>query len=83
MVTEFRGTEYLGTLAAPAGRLAIVVSRYNETITAKLLAGALETLAAHGVSDQQIEVAWTPGAFEIPLVADRLARSGRYLAVIC
>ena len=60
-----------------------MVSRYNESITGKLLAGALETLARHGVADDAIDVAWVPGAFEIPLVADRLADSGRYAAVIC
>jgi 6,7-dimethyl-8-ribityllumazine synthase len=68
---------------APAGSLAIVVSRYNESITKNLLAGALAALAERGVADEQIDVAWVPGAFEIPLVADRLANSGRYRAVIC
>ncbi len=70
-------------MTAPAGRLAIVVARYNESITRKLLDGALATLAAHGVDDARIDVAWVPGAFEISLVADRLARSMRYAAVIC
>jgi 6,7-dimethyl-8-ribityllumazine synthase len=60
-----------------------VVSRYNESITAKLLKGAIDTLAENGVSDASIDVAWVPGAFEIPLVADRMAKSGRYVAVIC
>jgi 6,7-dimethyl-8-ribityllumazine synthase len=72
-----------GNLTAPAGSLAIVVARYNESITAKLLAGALATLAENGVRDEQIDVAWVPGAFEIPLVAHRLAHCGRYAAVIC
>jgi 6,7-dimethyl-8-ribityllumazine synthase len=63
--------------------LAIVVARYNESITRNLLSGALAALAEHGVGDQQIDVAWVPGAWEIPLVADRMANSGRYLAVIC
>jgi 6,7-dimethyl-8-ribityllumazine synthase len=62
--------------------LAIVVSRYNESITSKLLAGALQTLAEHGVADELIDVAWVPGAFEIPVVASRLAARG-YAAVIC
>jgi 6,7-dimethyl-8-ribityllumazine synthase len=61
----------------------IVVSRYNETITSRLLSGAVETLRAHGVGDAAIDVAWVPGAFEIPLVAARQATSGRYAAVIC
>ena len=67
---------------APSGSLAIVVSRYNESITRNLLSGALAALAEHGVADKQIDVAWVPGAFEIPLVAERMANSGRYLAVI-
>lgn len=74
---------YEGTLAAPDGRFAIVVSRFNESITTRLLDGAVETLRKHGVADEKIDVAWVPGAFEIPCVADRLATSGRYLAVIC
>ena len=74
---------FRGTLTAPDGRLAIVVARYNESITAKLLAGALEALAEHDVSDEAIDVAWVPGAFEIPLVARKLAEAETYLAVIC
>ncbi len=72
-----------GSLTAPAGRLAIVVSRYNQSITAKLLDGALATLAENGVADDQIDVAWVPGAFEIPLVAHQLAMGRRHAAVIC
>jgi 6,7-dimethyl-8-ribityllumazine synthase len=72
-----------GNLTAPRGSFAIVVSRYNESITGKLLQGALDTLLENGVNDKHIDVAWVPGAFEIPLVADRMARSGRYVAVIC
>jgi 6,7-dimethyl-8-ribityllumazine synthase len=72
-----------GTLDAPGGRFAIVVSRYNESITGKLLSGAIETLTEHGVADDAIDVAWVQGAFEIPLVADRLATSGQYIAVLC
>lgn len=72
-----------GHLAAPTGRFAVVVSRYNESITQKLLEGALATLVENGVNPDHVDVAWVPGAFEIPLVADRMARSGRYLAVIC
>jgi 6,7-dimethyl-8-ribityllumazine synthase len=74
---------YQGTVAAADGRFAIVVARFNESITSRLLEGAVQTLTAHGVADAQIDVAWTPGAFEIPTVANRLAASGRYLAVIC
>jgi 6,7-dimethyl-8-ribityllumazine synthase len=72
-----------GQPKSSSGRFAIVVSRYNETITARLLKGALETLAAHGVGDSQIDVAWVPGAFEIPLIADRMAGSKNYLSVLC
>ncbi len=72
-----------GQLDAPNGRFAIVVSRYNESITAKLLDGAIRTLNQHGVADDGIDVAWVPGAFEIPLAADRMAKSGSYVAVLC
>jgi 6,7-dimethyl-8-ribityllumazine synthase len=64
-------------------RIAIVAARFNETITRKLVDGALAGLAAHGVSDDDVDVAWVPGAFEIPLVAGRLARSGRFDGVVC
>ena len=74
---------YEGKLTAAAGRFAIVVSRFNPSITSRLLCGALETLQAHGVADAQIDVAWVPGAFEIPTVAERMAASGRYVAVLC
>ena len=70
-------------ITAAEGRFAIVVSRFNESITSRLLEGAVQTLTAHGVADERIDVAWTPGAFEIPTVANRLAASGRYVAVIC
>jgi 6,7-dimethyl-8-ribityllumazine synthase len=76
-------TEYQGKLASLGGRYAIVVSRYNDTITGKLLAGAVETLRANGVAESAIDVAWVPGAFEIPLAADVMADSGRYVAVLC
>jgi 6,7-dimethyl-8-ribityllumazine synthase len=66
-----------------AGRFAIVVARFNVSITSRLLEGAVRTLTAHGVADERIDVAWTPGAFEIPAVANRLAASRRYVAVIC
>jgi 6,7-dimethyl-8-ribityllumazine synthase len=75
--------EYRGEPLGAGLRFAIVVSRYNESITGKLLAGATKTLLAAGVADRDIDVAWVPGAWEIPLVADRLARSKRYAAVIC
>ena len=74
---------YQGTLAACAGRFAIVVSRFNESITSRLLEGATQTLIAHGVAGEQIDVVWVPGAFEIPTVAGRLASGGRHVAVLC
>ena len=71
-----------GQLSAEGLRFAVVVSRFNELITSQLLQGALEGLRRHGARDEQITVAWVPGAFEIPLVAQRLAKSGRFDAVI-
>jgi 6,7-dimethyl-8-ribityllumazine synthase len=67
----------------PADRFAIVVARWNKTITQRLLDGAVDTLRKRGVADEAIDVAWVPGSFEIPLVAQRVAISGRYAAVIC
>ena len=72
-----------GMLDAGGSHFAIVVSRFNELITAKLLAGALDCLKRHGCGEEDIEVAWVPGAFELPLVAQKLARSGRFDVVIC
>lgn len=63
--------------------VAIVVARFHEHVTAKLLEGALEGLRAHGVADEAVDVAWVPGAFEIPLVAKRMAATGAYDALIC
>ncbi len=65
------------------GRFAVVVSRYNESITGKLLRGAVDTLVEAGIADDAIDVAWVPGAWEISLVAQRLAASKRYAAVLC
>jgi 6,7-dimethyl-8-ribityllumazine synthase len=64
-------------------KFAIVVSRFNEFVTSRLLEGALETFAQHGVAEDHITVVWVPGSFEIPLVATRLAHSGNYGAVCC
>lgn len=66
-----------------AGRFAVVVARFNDTITSRLLDGAVATLVGHGVADEQIDVYWVPGAFEIPTVAGRLVDRGRHAAVIC
>ncbi len=70
-------------LAESDERYAIVVSKYNESITKNLLSGAVTTLLEHGVADGDIDVAWVPGAWEIPLVAKRLACSEEYVAVLC
>ena len=63
-------------------KVAIVIARFNEFITSKLLGGALDTLKRHGVKDDDISVAWVPGAFEIPLISSKMAESGKYDAVI-
>jgi 6,7-dimethyl-8-ribityllumazine synthase len=72
-----------GELTVGNDAFAIVVSRYNEMVTRRLLDGALATFKHHGVPDERITVAWVPGAFEIPLVADQLAMSGEFAAVCC
>lgn len=74
--------EYNGKLQASDGRIGIVVSRFNETITRQLLAGARDCLVRHGVADDRIEAVWVPGAWEIPLAARALARSGRFSAIV-
>ena len=74
---------YSGTLVANGARIAIVAARFNEFITAKLLDGAMDGLLRHNVREEDIHVAWVPGAFEIPLVAAKMAHSGRYDAVLC
>ena len=75
--------ELRGECIAPEGSIGIIVSRYNSSITSKLLAGAVETLQAAGVDDDAIDVVWVPGGFEIPLAAQQMAESGLYLAVLC
>ncbi len=76
-------TVYEGTPAAAEGRFAIVVARFNQSITARMLEGAVQTLKARGSPDDKIDVAWVPGAFEIPTVASRLASAGRHVAILC
>ena len=75
-------TSYEGALRGDGLRVAIVCGRFNDLITERLLAGARDGLVRHGVDEASITVAWCPGAFEIPLVAQRLAASGEYDAVI-
>jgi 6,7-dimethyl-8-ribityllumazine synthase len=78
------GRVYEGRLTVSGGaRFAIVVSRFNDFFTRPLLEGALDALRRHGVEDGSVDVAWVPGSFETPLVAKRLAGSGRYGAVVC
>lgn len=72
-----------GSLAGRGRRFAIVVARFNEPITRELLAGAERGFRRHGVRDTDLSVVWAPGAFELPLLAQRLARSGRFAAVVC
>jgi 6,7-dimethyl-8-ribityllumazine synthase len=76
------GNFYEGSLIAKGSKFAIVISRFNEWITRKLLEGAIDALKRHGTEDVDIDVAWVPGAFEIPLIADQMAASGQYHAVI-
>ena len=74
---------YEGQLVAEGLRFGIVASRFNEFITNKLLEGSLDALKRHAVADSDIGVAWVPGAFEIPMIAKKMAESGKYDAVIC
>jgi 6,7-dimethyl-8-ribityllumazine synthase len=76
-------TVWRGEPAGHGRRIAIVVARFHESVTSRLLSGALDGLRARGVDVDDIDVAWVPGAFEIPLVAKRLATTGRYDALIC
>lgn len=74
---------YEGNLAAEDIKVGIVTARFNEFITSKLLSGAIDCLKRENVKEDQIEVAWVPGAFEIPLIASKMAQSKKYDAVIC
>ena len=74
---------YQGSLIGTGLKIGIVISRFNEFITSKLLDGALDALERHGVNDEDIEISWVPGSFEIPVTANRMASSGKYDAVIC
>ncbi|MCD6600133.1 MAG: 6,7-dimethyl-8-ribityllumazine synthase [Dehalococcoidia bacterium] len=74
---------YEGMLIGKDLKFAVIVSRFNELITSKLLEGAKDALLRHGVNENDIDTAWTPGCFEIPLVAKKLAQKGQYNALIC
>jgi len=77
------GKTFEGQLIGEGLRFAVVISRFNEFITGKLLEGARDAMQRHGVADGDIDVIWAPGSFEIPLVTKQAAESGRYDAVIC
>ena len=72
-----------GKLVSKGIKVGIVAARFNEFITAKLLGGAMDALLRHDVEEKNIHVAWVPGAFEIPLIASRMAKSGKYDVIIC
>lgn len=74
---------YEGKLVAEGLKVGIVASRFNEFIVSKLIGGAEDALKRHGVNDEDIELTWVPGAFEIPLIAKKMAKSGKYDAVVC
>jgi 6,7-dimethyl-8-ribityllumazine synthase len=75
--------DYQGMLLGKGLRFGLVVSRFNEFISKKLLEGAEDALLRHGVNGEDIEIAWVPGAFEIPLIAQKMAQTKKYSAVIC
>ena len=75
--------EIKGQITAGKGRYAIVVSRFNEFITSKLVSGAIDCLQRHGAADSQITVVWVPGTIEITVAAKKLAESGKFAAVLC
>ncbi|OGO52242.1 MAG: 6,7-dimethyl-8-ribityllumazine synthase [Chloroflexi bacterium RBG_16_68_14] len=77
------GATFRGELRGEGLRIALVVSRFNEVVTSRLLAGARSALERHGVREEDMDLAWVPGAFELPIAARRLAESRRYDAVVC
>ncbi len=77
------GKLYEGSLVGKGLKFGIVVSRFNEFITNKLLSGAQDALKRHDVAEEDIDIAWVPGAFEIPVVARKMAQSNKYHAVVC
>ena len=74
---------YEGDFSSPAGRFAIVASRFNDFIVNQLVAGATDALARHGIADDRVDLVRVPGSFEIPVIAQKLAKSCKYAAVIC
>ncbi|WP_027415869.1 6,7-dimethyl-8-ribityllumazine synthase [Aneurinibacillus terranovensis] len=76
------GKQYEGNLIGTGLRIGVVVGRFNEFITSKLLGGALDAAKRHGIAEEDVDVAWVPGAFEIPLIVKKMAESNKYDAVI-
>ena len=74
--------KFEGSLVASTMKVGIIVARFNEFIGSKLLSGAMDGLLRHGVQEENVHVAWVPGAFEIPLIASKMAKSGKFDAVI-
>ena len=72
-----------GKLLAEGQRIGIVAARFNEFITGKLVGGAMDAFVRHGGDENKVDIAWVPGAFEVPLVAKKMAESGKYDAVVC
>ncbi len=77
------GKTFSGRFDARGRKIALVVSRFNDFFTKELLSGAQDCLARHGVPETQVDVAWVPGSFELPIAAKHLARTGRYGAIVC
>ncbi|MBM3149047.1 MAG: 6,7-dimethyl-8-ribityllumazine synthase [Chloroflexi bacterium] len=75
--------QYEGVLLGKGLKFAVVISRFNEVITTRLFEGAKDGLLRHGVAEQDIDMAWTPGSMEIPIIAKKLAQTGKYDAIIC
>ena len=75
--------QYEGMLLGKGLKIGVVISRFNEVITTRLLDGAKDGLLRHGVNEQDIDIAWTPGAMEIPIVAKKMIQAGKYNAIIC
>jgi 6,7-dimethyl-8-ribityllumazine synthase len=75
--------EIVGQMIVKGKQFAVVISRFNELVSKEMLGGAVDTLIRHGVKENEITIAWTPGAFEIPLIAGKFAQSKKYNAVIC
>ncbi len=74
---------FKGSPTEPSGQFAVVASQFNKSVVDKLVAGALEGFNRHGIAEESVDLVWVPGSFEIPLIAQRLAISRKYVAVIC